>query len=731
MAERITIDIEILKGIFGELNALKKQFGEITGSVKAIEDTSGKSFNALDTGVKDVNTGVTKLNNQLEKTRAIDIAAIAGSFQAIGNRMNESAESGIRFQSSMADLSAITGLAGKELDDIGGMARKLTLELGGDASDSVNTYKLLLSQLSPELGKQPALLNEMARNAILLGKTMGGDTAGATEVLTTVLNQFGVDMKDPANATKEMSRIMNVMAAAAKEGSAELPALKDAMMQAGGTAMRAGLNYEETAAALEVLDKAGLKASSGGMALRNTLSILAQGRFLPPQTQEELRLAGVDVNALGDKSKTLKERLELLKPVANDTALMVKFFGRENAQGAQALIGNTELLGEYTEKITGTSTATDQAATVMGTYAEKMSRWKAQFNDFGISLFNATKGFLPFMNVGFSSVGMMADLANANKGLAMVMNTRLLSALSAGVASLGSMTVAQALSATWSGIVSGATAIWTGAQWLLNAALTANPIGVVVVAVAALVGGIIYAFNHFESFRAVVMGVWEVLKQTFAWVSAFVRPLIDVIVVGFRLWWAHMVRTWDTFKSGIRQIGEWLGQLWEWVSGFKDKVVGAFSGLVDVLLAPFRVALEALSAIPGMDKLLGKVKVVGEKVGKAFSDGREKGAAAFRAGVATPTAAATGTTNAMAVTPGTDMGAGALLGGAPTTEPGAVGGIAGKGGSGGGDRNISMNITIANTFGIGRNSDTDAKGAAEKIVGALVNKLRDAELAIG
>ena len=58
-----------------------------------------------------------------------------------------------------------------------------------------------------------------------------------------------------------------------------------------------------------------------------------------------------------------------------------------------------------------------------------------------------------------------------------------------------------------------ATILWTGAQWLLNTAMSLNPIGLVVAAIAALVAGVIYAWNKFEGFRAVLYGVWEVAKM--------------------------------------------------------------------------------------------------------------------------------------------------------------------------------------------------------------------------
>lgn len=58
--------------------------------------------------------------------------------------------------------------------------------------------------------------------------------------------------------------------------------------------------------------------------------------------------------------------------------------------------------------------------------------------------------------------------------------------------------------------------VWTEglakAEAELNAIMDANPIGLAVVAIAALVAGIIYAYKHFETFRAIVDGTWAALK---------------------------------------------------------------------------------------------------------------------------------------------------------------------------------------------------------------------------
>jgi tape measure domain-containing protein len=61
--------------------------------------------------------------------------------------------------------------------------------------------------------------------------------------------------------------------------------------------------------------------------------------------------------------------------------------------------------------------------------------------------------------------------------------------------------------------VSWATKIWAGVQWVLNTAMSANPIGLIIAAIAALVVGVIYAWRNFEGFRGVLYGVWEVGKM--------------------------------------------------------------------------------------------------------------------------------------------------------------------------------------------------------------------------
>ena len=357
----------------------------ISGNCQAVVTEIAEGVGRLNQSIAATNSMWDSFEGKLlalnQFTQYIDSAA-----QSVQDMMRPGAE----LNAQIADLSAIAGVAGKELETITENARATAIAFGGSAAQSVESYKLLLSQLSPELAKQPAALRAMGDNIAILSKTMGGDATAAATVLTTAMNQYGVSLDDPMEASRKMAEMMNIMAAAGREGSAELPTIQQALEQCGMMAKASGVSFAETNAAIQALDKAGKKGAEGGVALRNVMSILSQGRFLPKDVREELAAAGIDINDLTDKSKSLTERMRALQPVMNDSALFTKLFGRENSAAAMALMQSLDQVDAWTEAITGTTTAVDQSQIIMETYNERLSRIQARFDDIKISIFNAT-----------------------------------------------------------------------------------------------------------------------------------------------------------------------------------------------------------------------------------------------------------------------------------------------------------------------------------------------------
>ena len=83
-------------------------------------------------------------------------------------------------------------------------------------------------------------------------------------------------------------------------------------------------------------------------------------------------------------------------------------------------------------------------------------------------------------------------------------------------------------------IIKGATLAWTAAQWLLNVALTANPIGLVIVALAALAAGIYLAWTRSAAFRDVLIGLWGIVKSVAASIAGAFVTAIAAITGAFR-----------------------------------------------------------------------------------------------------------------------------------------------------------------------------------------------------
>ena len=376
--------------------------------------------------VVDIAENVDQLNRKIkDSTSAFEVLQskmflfnqVGDYVERFSNTIKDFNAPGAALNASLADLSAISGVTGEGLEDIERKARATAKEFGGSAAQAVESYKLLLSQLSPELAKTPAAMQEMGRNIAILSKTMGGDATAAATVLTTAMNQYGISLDDPMEASKKMAEMMNIMAAAGREGSAELPTIQVALEQCGMMAKSAGVSFAETNAAIQVLDKAGKKGAEGGVALRNVMSILAQGRFLPKDVREELTAAGVDINLLTDKTKSLSERLRPLQPLMADSALFTKLFGRENSAAATALVQGIDQVEAWTEAITGTNTAVEQSEIIMETYNERRARIQTRFDDIKISIFNATGDFGIWMSVISQSLIPVAQLIPLISGI--------------------------------------------------------------------------------------------------------------------------------------------------------------------------------------------------------------------------------------------------------------------------------------------------------------------------
>lgn len=133
-------------------------------------------------------------------------------------------------------------------------------------------------------------------------------------------------------------------------------------------------------------------------------------------------------------------------------------------------------------------------------------------------------------------------------------------------------------SAASSRVVAAATRTWAVAQRVLNLALISNPIGLVVIAVAALVAGIVIAYKRSETFRAIVQAAMRGVQTAVGWVVEKVLKLVGFVK-------DDLPKAWNDAKTKVSSAVSWI----------KDKVVAGF----DAMTAPIRAVIDLVEDLIG------------------------------------------------------------------------------------------------------------------------------------
>lgn len=361
-----------------EIKKAQKEFDELAKRVKKADD-------AVDDFTKNVGNYPT-LNKFAGGLKEIIAAfGLVAGIEGVINGIQDAYKTIKDFDQGIADLKAITGATGKELDYL----RKNAIELGkdtkGGAVQVVEAYKLIASA-KPELLENVESLNMVTKSVLTLSKASGMELPDAATALTDAMNQFNA----PA---EEASRYIDAVANGAKYGAAEIPQVTEALLKFGAVAAKSNISIEESTALIELLAEKGLKGAEAGTALRNVLLKISAPDALPKEAQQIINDLGISMTKLKDNSIPVQEKFELLKPLLKDNAYLVKVFGVENAVAATNILSNTNRLKELTSKMGEYGTAQEQANIRMDTLQGRTEKLSATYDSFILSL-NEGRGFL-------------------------------------------------------------------------------------------------------------------------------------------------------------------------------------------------------------------------------------------------------------------------------------------------------------------------------------------------
>ena len=161
----------------------------------------------------------------------------------------------------------------------------------------------------------------------------------------------------------------------------------------------------------------------------------------------------------------------------------------------------------------------------------------------GAALLPVVEKFLPILQ-------RLGQLAQEHSGVFVALGAAVAGVAGFILAANAAMKVASAVQT----VAKGATLAWTAAQWLLNAALTANPIGLVVVAIGALVAAVVIAYRESATFRTVVASAWEGVRGAITTAWGIISPVFGAIRAALAMVGALLRGDWSAAWASAKEV---------------------------------------------------------------------------------------------------------------------------------------------------------------------------------
>lgn len=321
----------------------------------------------IKTEVQETEGWLTRFNNGLSKwggLLATGAATITGMSMAL-NTLRKNRDSK---ESSQAELKALTGLDDSSIQWLTEQAERLSTAMDESglrirqSSDEILQAYMLIGSKKPELLEDKEALNAVTIEAMRLAAAAKIDLKDAVTATTVSLNMYG-------ESADQAARYVNVLAAGSKEGAADVSAQAAAIKNAGVAAAGAGVSIEGLQGTIQMLAEKGLEAEPAGTALRKFFLVLQTG---PDETNP--------------KVVGLQTALENLNKKSLTAAQIQAMFGEEAFSAATILIDNADKVQQYTEAVTDTNIAMEQAAINSDTNEAKMAQYRNRIKEAGIEL---------------------------------------------------------------------------------------------------------------------------------------------------------------------------------------------------------------------------------------------------------------------------------------------------------------------------------------------------------
>ena len=433
------------------------------------------------------------------------------------------------FETAMRSANTMAGKSGEEFDALSDKIVGLSKNIPLAREELANGLYQTISNGVPE-DNWIGFLEQSSKAAV------GGlaDLGQTVTVTSTLIKNYGLSW-DQAGAIQDKIQMT------AKNGVTSFEQLGQALPRVSGSASQLGVSMDELMAVFATTTGVTGNTAEVSTQLAAVLNALIKPSAEATKAAESMGIGfnAASVQAAGGLENFLLGLDASIQEYSAKTGQLSETIYGQLFGSAEALRLLGSLTGEQKDKFSENIGAMADSA---GTIDEAFNEMSSTGDSVGQMLKNQVQSMLDWAGSLASTSAPYMEMI-ANTGLAMMSMVQLKGGLVAVVSGLRAVKIATLAQVAASKIAVLASNAWKIAQTALNFVLSANPIGIVIMAIAALVAILIAVYNNSEAFRDVCDQVWTVVKD-----------LASAV--------------WDFLVKAFEKASAVIQEAWKWVKKF-------------------------------------------------------------------------------------------------------------------------------------------------------------------
>lgn len=566
-----------------QYDALQREIIETENELRRLEAQANSSA-----------TAVQKIGAAGDKLQALggNISSVGQKFLPVTGAVTALGAAAVKtaadFDSAMSQVAAVSGATGSDLEALREKAREMganTKFSASEAAEAMNYMAMAGWKTGDMLSGIEGIMN--------LAAASGEDLATTSDIVTDALTAFGLSASDSGH-------FADILAAASSNANTNVSMMGETFKYCAPIAGSLGFSAEDTAEAIGLMANAGIKSTQAGTSLRTIMTNLSG----------DVKICGASIGEVTVATSNADGSMRDLSDILADCRLAFSGLSEsEQAAAAESLVGKNAMSGFLALMNAGEGDinklssaiancdgkSAEMAATMQDNLAGQLTILKSQLEELAISFGEL---LMPAIRAIVGWIQQFVDWLNGmDEGTKKTVVTVALLAAALGPVLIVVGKVISAVGTIMSIVpkIAGVINTVKTAFAALNVTMLANPIVLIIAAIAALVAAFIYLWTHCEGFREFWIGLWENVKAAAVAVwnglkDFFAAAWNGIVSVAQTVWnslAAFFTGLWDGMKNVVTTvvtaISDFLTAAWNTICSVISTVLTAIHTVVSTV----------------------------------------------------------------------------------------------------------------------------------------------------